>query len=139
MSGTWQARDQEVRILQACRNEMESYILDMRGAPNRKHGDSIDRNALSAVLDEYENWLWDNGETATQQEMQDKVGTRPSKYHPYTHIICNMSTGLGSSLHCVGLWRERLCLRSQRKTVHEHRRGKVGCAVRTSQPQRQIE
>ncbi|CAE7456030.1 Ppid [Symbiodinium microadriaticum] len=67
-----QARDEEVRTLQACRNQMESYILDMRGAPNRKHGETIDREALNNLLNDFENWLWDNGETASLQGIQDK-------------------------------------------------------------------
>ena len=33
------ARDAEIRTLLAAKNSMESYVLDMRGAPKRKHGE----------------------------------------------------------------------------------------------------
>lgn len=67
-----QKKDNEIRELQSCRNEMEAYILDMRGAPKRKHGETIDNNALTDTLNEYENWLWDNGETASLDEIRSK-------------------------------------------------------------------
>jgi hypothetical protein len=52
--------DAEVRALLAARNSLEAFVLDTRGAPRRKHGDSIDARALSAVLDECEDWIFYN-------------------------------------------------------------------------------
>jgi hypothetical protein len=33
-----QAADQEIKLLLAGRNELESYLLEMRAAPRRKYG-----------------------------------------------------------------------------------------------------
>jgi len=65
-------RDEEVRALQAGRNELEAYILEMRGASGRKHGTLINNSFLSVVLDEYENWLWDFSEEASLSTLQEK-------------------------------------------------------------------
>jgi len=32
------ARDTEIKVLLATRNDLEAYLLELRGAPNRKHG-----------------------------------------------------------------------------------------------------
>jgi len=65
-----QEKDKEIRELLASRNELEGYILEMKGVPNRKHGQKVDRNALLSALETKENWLWDNGEIATLQELK---------------------------------------------------------------------
>jgi hypothetical protein len=54
-----QAQDFEIRQIMEQRNKLEAFILEMRSAPGKKHGKSIDSGALNAVLDEYEGWLWD--------------------------------------------------------------------------------
>lgn len=45
----------------------------MKGVPNRKHGQTVDRDALFAILEAKENWLWENGETASLAELQQEV------------------------------------------------------------------
>jgi hypothetical protein len=45
----------------------------MKGVPNRKHGQTVDRTALLAALESKENWLWDHGETASLLELQQEV------------------------------------------------------------------
>lgn len=64
--------DLEVKAVQAAYNKLESYILDMRSAPRRKFGNTIDSNALNNVLDDYEGWLWDNCETTNLQAFEEK-------------------------------------------------------------------
>jgi len=66
------AQDEEVRALQGARNSMEAYILEMRGATKRKHGQLIDSAALNTVLDSHENWLWDCSEEASLSELTGK-------------------------------------------------------------------
>lgn len=60
-----QARDESIRRIMAERNSLESYILEMRSAVHKKHGDKIDAARLNAVLDEYENWMYDEGYSTT--------------------------------------------------------------------------
>ena len=45
----------------------------MKGVPNRKHGQIVDRNALLSALETKETWLWDNGEIATLEELKREV------------------------------------------------------------------
>ena len=54
-----QSRDAEITLLLAARNELESYLLEMRAVPRRKHGEVVDASALNALLDDQETWLWD--------------------------------------------------------------------------------
>jgi heat shock protein 4 len=63
-----------------CRNEMEAYIFEMRGSANRKHSELIaDKEALRVICDEYENWLWDNGELVSLQDITDKFESLKNK------------------------------------------------------------
>jgi molecular chaperone DnaK (HSP70) len=55
-----QGVDAEVRALLAARNALEAYVLEMRGAPKRKHGQSIDAKALNSILDSCEDWIYEN-------------------------------------------------------------------------------
>ena len=57
---TMQAKDYEIKEIMNKRNKLEAYILELRSAPSKKHGKSIDSAQLNALLDEYENWLWDS-------------------------------------------------------------------------------
>ncbi len=77
-----QAQDYEIKQIMAMRNKLESFILEMRSAPGKKHGQSIDRAALNNVLDDAENWLWEafSDPTSTlevyeakHEELQTKV------------------------------------------------------------------
>lgn len=54
-----QGRDAEITLLLAARNELESYLLEMRAIPRRKHGEKVDAARLNSALDEVENWMWD--------------------------------------------------------------------------------
>ena len=55
----------------AARNELESYLLEMRAVPRRKHGDIVDAAALNALLDDNETWLWDTPD-ASLKELNDR-------------------------------------------------------------------
>lgn len=39
-------------------------------------GESIDKSALNDVLNDHENWLWDNGEIATLDAVKQKVSIK---------------------------------------------------------------
>lgn len=54
-----QAQDFEIKQVMEQRNKLESFILEMRSAPGKKHGKSIDSAKLNALLDDAENWMWD--------------------------------------------------------------------------------
>lgn len=78
----FQSGDDEVRELRRAYNQLEAYILEMRNAPRRKHGELINSSQLSPLLDEYEQWLWDVGTDdlttvavfqAKYQELTEKV------------------------------------------------------------------
>jgi len=69
-----QAVDLEIKEQLAAKNEMESYILEMRSAPRRKHGQLIDSSALTSILDTSEEWMWDNSE-ATMTMIREKFQT----------------------------------------------------------------
>ena len=58
-----QQDDNIVKVL-AVRNSLEAYLLDMRGAPRRKFGNSIDAGKLNALIDNTESWLWDNSDAS---------------------------------------------------------------------------
>ena len=66
-----QGRDAEITLLLAARNELESYLLETRAIPRRKHGNTVDAAALNGLLDDVENWLWDTPE-APLHEIQEK-------------------------------------------------------------------
>ena len=55
-----QTTDGEVKALLNARNALEAFVLEMRGAPRRKHGDSIDAKALNSILDECEEWIYEH-------------------------------------------------------------------------------
>jgi hypothetical protein len=76
-----------VREQLECRNVLEGYILEMKGVPNRKHGQVVDRAALLTALEVKENWLWDHGETASLLELQQEVGA-PLTHTP-SHSACS--------------------------------------------------
>lgn len=66
-------QDAEIVRLLESRNEMEAYIFEMRGCSSQKHGALIaDAEALRATCDEFEGWLWDNGETTSLQDLEEK-------------------------------------------------------------------
>ncbi|CAM9428836.1 unnamed protein product [Ectocarpus sp. 8 AP-2014] len=53
-----QKEDAEVRAIALERNELESLLFDMGSAPNKKHGELIDMEALKAALRGLEDWLY---------------------------------------------------------------------------------
>jgi tetratricopeptide (TPR) repeat protein len=75
-----QQQDKDIRRLLECRNEMEAYIFEMRSTCNQKHGALIaDHDGLRSTCDEFENWLWDFGETVSLQEVLDKFAALKDK------------------------------------------------------------
>ena len=70
MEAMMQQQDRDIVQLLERRNEMESYIFEMRGCVNQKHGNLVsDPTALREICDEHENWLWDNGDTASLEDI----------------------------------------------------------------------
>ena len=61
-----QENDSKIIRLQASRNNLEAFIFEMRGAPRRKYGELIDADQLNKLMDECENWLWDNYEASLE-------------------------------------------------------------------------
>lgn len=57
--GKMQEQDKQITALLAQRNALEAYLLECRGYPHRKHGDTIPALKLEDTLNDYENWLWD--------------------------------------------------------------------------------
>jgi molecular chaperone DnaK (HSP70) len=102
-----QAQDGELMLMMRLRNTMEAHILDLRGAPSSKHGGSIDRAALSAVLDEYENWLWDAGAdmsltaAAFQEKQQQLVQATSSLCVAYFAAVAEEKAAVEKDLELV--------------------------------------
>eukprot|EP01036_Dinobryon_divergens_P034893 gene34893-45152_t len=67
-----QQKDEDCRAFLAAKNSMESFILEMRMAPQRKFGETINSSELNQVLDENEGWLWDHSDDATLEEINSK-------------------------------------------------------------------
>jgi len=78
-----QKQDADIARVQAVRNEMEAFLLDMRGAPRRKFGNTIDSGKLNTLLDDVESWLWDNQE-ASLADLEAKSG----KLHTDVKALC---------------------------------------------------
>lgn len=57
---TMQTIDGEVKALLNARNALEAFVLEMRGAPKRKHGEAIDIKSLNTILDECEEWIYEH-------------------------------------------------------------------------------
>ena len=67
--------DAAVAAIADAKNSLESFILSRRSAPDNKHGEYIDRVALSQVLDEAENWLYYSDEVI--QSLVENIGNQP--------------------------------------------------------------
>lgn len=78
-----QKQDNEIANMLAVRNALEAYMLDMRSAPRRKFGNTIDSGKLSKLLDETENWLWDN-ENADLAVLEEKT----AKLRAEVGVVC---------------------------------------------------
>jgi len=79
-----QKLDIELKLLNSARNEMESFILEMRGATRQKFGDKINASELNRVLDDNENWLWDNIDCIDLSIIQQKINTLQEE----VNVIC---------------------------------------------------
>ena len=75
-----QERDFEIIQLQAARNDLEAFIFEMRAAPRRKFGELIKADELNKLMDDCENWLWDNQDVSLDalNEQNKKVRTEAS-------------------------------------------------------------
>ena len=80
------AADGELREQLAARNALESFVLEMRGAPRRKHGDKIDSAALTKLLDASEEWMYDH-ENSSLAELKAKVGLAVTYYFTCISLI----------------------------------------------------
>merc|ERR1711871_277248 len=77
-----QERDFEIIKVQAARNDLEAFIFEMRGAPRRKYGELIKADELNKLMEECENWLWDNPDVSLHalEEQSKKVRTEASAF-----------------------------------------------------------
>merc|ERR1711871_245128 len=75
-----QERDFEVVRLQTARNDLEAFIFEMRAAPRRKYGELIKADELNKLMDDCENWLWDNQDVSLDalEEQSKRVRTEAS-------------------------------------------------------------
>ena len=84
--------DIELQHILTARNDMESFILEMRSTPKRKHGNKINSNQLESILTEYETWMWDNDSTdlltlqTKASELKTKVNDICKEYFELTEI-----------------------------------------------------
>lgn len=74
--------DQAEILHQAAYNKLESYILELRNIPRRKHGELVNYSALSAILDEFEGWLWDFGSEVSTAELDEKYSAIDQQIKP---------------------------------------------------------
>jgi len=68
------ATDAEIGAILSARNEIEAYLLEMRSAPRQKHGNLIESTKLNQLLDDAENWMWDNPDVSLD-ELNEKHST----------------------------------------------------------------
>jgi len=64
-----QEQDSSIEQLLARRNDMEAYILECRGFKRHKFGgkEYIDGSALDKLIDENENWMYDEAEASLEE------------------------------------------------------------------------
>eukprot|EP00903_Cladosiphon_okamuranus_P005639 g5605.t1 len=68
-----QKEDAEVRAIALERNELEALLFDMNSAPNKKHGELLDKEALKGVLSGLEDWLYsEEADEADLAELKEK-------------------------------------------------------------------
>eukprot|EP00752_Nemacystus_decipiens_P016369 g14634.t2 len=68
-----QKEDAEVRAIAHERNELEALLFDMNSAPNKKHGELLDKEALKGVLGGLEDWLYsEQADDADLAELKEK-------------------------------------------------------------------
>ena len=80
-----QKQDAEISQVLAVRNSLEAFLLDMRGAPRRNFGGSIDSGKLNALLDDVENWLWDNQDAGLAE-----LEAKNSKLRAEVGVLCSV-------------------------------------------------
>ncbi|EQC41602.1 hypothetical protein SDRG_01561 [Saprolegnia diclina VS20] len=69
-----QAQDEANYLLANKRNEIETFVYEMRGKANQKHGNLIDYNVLNPFLDAAEDWFYsEEAEVATLEVATQRV------------------------------------------------------------------
>ncbi len=67
------AKEREFVLVEESRNAIEAYIVDMRQARDGAYKHLIDASVLNAKLDETENWLYDDGESASVEQLTSRM------------------------------------------------------------------
>lgn len=70
---TMRATDQEVRAAQEAKNSIEALILDARGIHSRKHGALVDRQRVDNFVNGFEEWLWEQSDSASTDALLDQL------------------------------------------------------------------
>ena len=67
------AKEREFVLVEESRNAIEAYLVDMRLARDGAYKHLIDAAALNAKLDETENWLYDDGDSASVEQLSSRM------------------------------------------------------------------
>jgi hypothetical protein len=67
------AKEREFVLVEESRNAIEAYLVEMRLARDGTYKHLIDAAVLNAKLDETENWLYDDGDSASVQQLTARM------------------------------------------------------------------
>jgi hypothetical protein len=67
------AKEREFVLVEESRNAIEAYLVDLRLARDGAYKHLIDAAALNAKLDETENWLYDDGDSASVEQLSSRM------------------------------------------------------------------
>lgn len=69
------AKEREFVLVEESRNAIEAYLVEMRLARDGAYKHFIDPAVLNAKLDETENWLYDDGDSASVEQLSLRMST----------------------------------------------------------------
>ncbi len=67
------AKEREFVLVEESRNAIEAYLVEMRLARDGAYKHLIDATVLNAKLDETENWLYDDGDSASVEQLTARM------------------------------------------------------------------
>jgi len=67
------AKEREFVLVEESRNAIEAYLVEMRLARDGAYKQLIDPAVLNAKLDETENWLYDDGDSASVEQLTSRM------------------------------------------------------------------
>jgi hypothetical protein len=67
------AKEREFVLVEESRNAIEAYLVEMRLARDGAHKHLIDPAVLNAKLDETEHWLYDDGDSASVEQLSARM------------------------------------------------------------------